>query len=255
MEMERRRVARVLVLVALCAAALAASVPQAQAGPGRLGIDVSRFNGDIDWTEVRGAGVRFAFVAASRGSGDDCAVVPDSCGTDPNYDANYAGARAAGVRVGPYHRAFIDGGSYGELIADARAEAEVFIASVGDLGRKDLAPALDVETPFEVAGPNALKKWIRTWVKRVGKQLGVRPLIYTNASSWSATGNTQEFARRGHRLWVANWGVSTPSVPASNWAGRGWTVWQYTSSGSIAGISGRVDLNRFRGSFRKIAAR
>ena len=126
------------VLVALCAAALVA-VPQAQAGPGQLGVDVSRFNGDIDWTEVRGAGVRFAFVAASRGSGDDC-VVPDSCGTDPNYDANYAGARAAGVRVGPYHRAFIDEGSYGELIADARAEADVFIASVGDLGRKDLAP-------------------------------------------------------------------------------------------------------------------
>ncbi len=241
---------------AVCAALtmIALAAPAAQAGPGRLGIDVSRFNGTIDWTAARADGVRFAFVAASRGSGDDCAVVPTSCGTDPNYDANYANARASGVRVGPYHRAFVDGANEAELLADARAEADVFIASVGTIGRKDLSPALDVETPFEVPGPNGLKKWLRVWVKRVDKRLGAKPLIYTNVTSWSATGNTLEFARRGHHLWVANWGVSRPAVPASNWAGRGWSVWQYTSSGSIDGISGRVDLNRFKGSFRKIAA-
>ena len=241
---------------AVCAALtmIALAAPAAQAGAGRLGIDVSRFNGAIDWTAVRADGVRFAFVAASRGSGDDCAVAPTSCGTDPNYDANYANARASGVRVGPYHRAFVNGANEAELLADARAEADVFIASVGTIGRNDLSPALDVETPFEVPGPNGLKKWLRVWVKRVNKQLGAKPLIYTNVTSWSATGNTLEFARRGHRLWVANWGVSRPAVPASNWAGRGWSVWQYTSSGSIDGISGRVDLNRFKGSFRKIAA-
>jgi GH25 family lysozyme M1 (1,4-beta-N-acetylmuramidase) len=43
---------------------------------------------------------------------------------------------------------------------------------------------------------------------------------------------------------VAEWGVSRPSVPANNWAGRGYSVWQYTSSGSVPGISGRVDLDR-----------
>jgi GH25 family lysozyme M1 (1,4-beta-N-acetylmuramidase) len=147
----------------------------------------------------------------------------------------------------------VNGANEAELLADARAEADLFIASVGSIGRKDLAPALDVETPFEVPGPNGLKKWLRVWVKRVHKRLGAKPLIYTNTTSWSATGNTLEFARRGHRLWVANWGVKSPSVPAGNWAGRGWTVWQFTSSGSIDGISGRVDLNRFKGSFRKIS--
>ena len=250
----RRQALRLAALVALSATAVTMAAAPAQAGKGRLGIDVSRFNGTIDWTAVRADGVRFAFVAASRGSGDDCAVFPTSCGTDPNYAANYANARASGIRVGPYHRAFVDGGNEAELLADARAEADVFIASVGTIGRKDLSPALDVETPFDVPGPNGLKKWLRVWVKRVHKQLGAKPLIYTNATSWSATGNTLEFARRGHHLWVANWGVSKPAVPASNWAGRSWTVWQYTSSGSITGIAGRVDLNRHRGSFRKIAA-
>lgn len=246
----------VQVAAALCAAlaAIALAAPAAQAGPGRLGIDVSRFNGAIDWSAVAGAGVRFAFVAASRGSGADCAVAPTSCGADPSYDFNFAAARAAGVRVGPYHRAFASGANEAELLADARAEADVFVASVGTLGRKSLVPALDVETPFEVPGPNGLKKWIRAWVKRVHRRLGAKPLIYTNATSWSATGDTLEFARRGHKLWVANWSVKRPSVPAGNWAGRGWTVWQFTSSGSIDGIPGRVDLNRFKGSFRKISA-
>jgi GH25 family lysozyme M1 (1,4-beta-N-acetylmuramidase) len=248
------RQAKLTVALFAALATIALAAPAADAGPGRLGIDVSRFNGTIDWTSVRADGVRFAFVAASRGSGADCAVAPTSCGTDPNYDANYANARASGVRVGPYHRAFVDGANEAELLADARAEADVFIASVGTIGRKDLSPALDVETPFEVPGPNGLKKWLRAWVKRVHKRLGAKPLIYTNVTSWSSTGNTLEFARRGHHLWVANWGVSKPAVPASNWGGRGWTVWQYTSSGSIDGISGRVDLNRHRGSFRKIAA-
>lgn len=218
----------------------------APAKPGRLGVDVSRFNGQIDWERVAGTDVRFAFIAASRGRGDDCAVAATSCGGDPNYDANHAGARAAGLVVGPYHRAFVAGGGRNELIADARAEADTFIASVGSLRRKDLSPALDVETPFDVAGPEALKTWIRTWTKRVRKRLGRRPLIYTNATSWAATGDTREFAKRGHRLWVANWGVSSPAVPAGDWAGRGWSLWQFTSSGRVAGIKGRVDLNRMR---------
>jgi lysozyme len=253
----RRANIRIRALVALCAAlaALSCAAPAAQAGPGRLGIDVSRFNGLINWSEARADGVRVAFGAASRGSGAHCAVAPTSCGADPNYDQNYANARAAGVRVGPYHRAFVNGSNQAELRADARAEADLFIASVGTLGRKDLAPALDVETPFEVPGPNGLKKWLRVWVKRVHKRLGAKPLIYTNTTSWAATGHTREFAKRGHKLWVANWGVKRPSVPASNWASRGWTVWQFTSSGRIDGISGRVDLNRFKGSFRRISKR
>ena len=49
-------------------------------------------------------------------------------------------------------------------------------------------------------------------------------------------------------LWVAHWTTGTaPSVPGGNWAGDGWTFWQYTSDGAVDGISGRVDLNRYRG--------
>ena len=64
------------------------------------------------------------------------------------------------------------------------------------------------------------------------RALGAQPVIYTNHSSWQATGNTLRSARDGHLLWVANWGVSEPLVPAGNWDGRGWEVWQFTSQRS-----------------------
>lgn len=234
---------------------MAAASP-APASAARTGIDVSRFQGAIDWEQVAGSGVSFAFVAASRGSGDDCAVAPRDCGADPYFAANRAAARAAGIRIGPYHRAFVNGGGdRDEVVADARAEADVFIGSVGALRKKELIPALDVETPFDVADDVTLRLWVSVWLKRVRKHLRARPMIYTNATSWSATGDTQRFARNGHRLWVANWGVSRPAVPAGNWAGRGWTVWQYTSSGRVAGITGRVDMNRMRVRIKKLRAR
>ncbi len=238
------------------AAALMLLAAPAHAGKGNaLGIDVSRFQGSIDWTQVRAAGVKFAFVQASRGSGADCDVVPAQCGTDPWYAVNYANARAAGVRVGAYHRVFIDPASDTNLRADARAEADLLIAAVGYLRKGDLRPAIDVESPFDGATPAQLRTWINHWLKRVRKKLGAKGIVYTNTTSWNATGNTTIFARRGHPLWVANWGVRKPMVPAGNWARRGWSVWQYTSSGTVPGIKGRVDMNRLRVRFSKIGVR
>jgi GH25 family lysozyme M1 (1,4-beta-N-acetylmuramidase) len=242
-----------VVAVAACALALGAAAAPAPAA--RLGVDVSRFNGTIDWAAARQAGVSFAFVQASRGTGLDCDVKPDSCGPDPLYAANYAAARAAGIRVGPYHRAFIDPETPAQTRTDALTEADVFLASVGTLQRGDLRPVIDFETPFDGASAANLRIWLRVWLKRVGEALRTKPIIYTNQSSWSFNGDVREFAKRGHRLWVAEWGVKKPSVPALNWASRGWSLWQYTSSGRLPGFSGRVDLNRLRVRFRKISVR
>ena len=252
----RRAIALAIVLAVLFVIA-AASAP-AEAGKRPPGIDVSRFQETIDWTQVRGAGIGFAFAQASRGSGADCAVVPESCGPDPYWAANYAGAKANGVRVGPYHRAFVGGSDRATVVQDAATEAGVFIGSVratGGLVRGDLRPALDLETPFAGLTPKQLALWVRVWVKRVRGALGARPIIYTNATSWAATGNTREFARSKHPLWVANWNVRKPVVPAQNWAGKGWAVWQWTSSGTVAGISGRVDMNRLRVKLGKLLVR
>lgn len=233
-----------LALVLALGAALLATAAPAWAGTKAPGIDVSRFQGTIDWPTVAGSGIRFAFVQAARGNGTDCTVRPEHCGADPFYAINYANAKAAGIRVGPYHRAFATGATRAEARADAISEADVFLATVVTLTPGDLLPALDVETPFTGLTPKRLSTWIRVWVKRVRARLGVKPLIYTNATSWRATGDTREFAKARYPLWVAQWGVSKPSVPAGNWADRGYSVWQYTSSGSVPGIIGRVDLDR-----------
>jgi GH25 family lysozyme M1 (1,4-beta-N-acetylmuramidase) len=217
---------------------------QAQAGTKAMGIDVSRFQGAINWPTVAGSGIRFAFVQASRGSGADCTVKPLQCGADPYFATNRLAAETAGIRVGAYHRAFASGATAADARADSLAEANIFIAAVGSLQRGELIPVLDAETPFTGMTSSSLRTWIRVFVKRVTKKLGRKPMIYTNTSSWSATGNTTEFARARYPLWVAEWGVSRPSVPAGNWGGRGYSVWQYTSSGSVPGISGRVDMDR-----------
>ncbi len=216
------------------------------------GIDVSRFQDRVNWKRVGASKVRFAFVQASRGSGDDCAVVPRRCGPDEDYARNYAGASDHGVSVGAYHRAFPGGGGRKAQKRDAKSEANVFIREVGKVRRGDLRPALDVETPFGGLGEQALRRWVRTWLARVKSKLGEEAIIYTNASSWRATGNTTVFAQ--HPLWVANYGVRTPRAPASNWGGRGWSVWQYTSSGHVPGIDGKVDRNRLRGGLDPLRA-
>lgn len=234
--------------------ALVALVPGTAAAQRVPGIDVSRFQGEIDWERVGETRIGFAFVQASRGRGDDCAVVPDRCGPDEFYRLNYLGARAAGIRVGAYHRAFADGRRPKRARKDAKVEADVFIGQVGRLREGDLLPALDVESPFGNLKRRGLRIWVRTWLKRVRRKLGEKPIIYTNHSSWQATGDTTKFARAGHPLWVANFGVASPSVPADNWNGAGWSIWQYTSSGRVKGIDGAVDRNRLRAGLDEISA-
>lgn len=246
---------RVYIVLALAAVTGAIAAAPAAAAPRALGIDVSRFQRTIDWTAVAGSGIQFAFVQASRGSGADCTVKPAECGADPYWATNAPAARAAGIRIGAYHRMFATGATRALAKADAAAEAAVFVAQVGRVPRGDLLPVLDVETPFTGLTPGRLRAWILTWMKRVKKGVGVKPMIYTNATSWGATGNTTKFAA-GHPLWVAQWGVRKPTlVPAANWAGRGWSVWQFTSSGSVPGISGRVDMDYLRVPLGRILVR
>jgi GH25 family lysozyme M1 (1,4-beta-N-acetylmuramidase) len=79
-------------------------------------------------------------------------------------------------------------------------------------------------------------------------------MIYTSPSFWrDQVGDTNSFAHTGVRLWIAHWGVRHPSVPAGNWAGRGWTFWQHTDCGSVRGITGCVDLDRLAsGRFKRV---
>jgi lysozyme len=192
---------------------------------------VSRWQGAINWRQVADDGIRFAIAKATEGR----TLV------DPRYAENREGAEAAGLAFTAYHFANPD-----KTATDAVAEADNFVEAAQLLGRH-LVPVLDLEVHNGLS-PTRLRAWARAWLARVEDRLGVKATIYTNRSFWrDRMGNSQWFAHNGHRLWIAHWGVEQPTLPAAGWAGRGWTFWQHSSTGRVAGIDGPVDLDRFRG--------
>jgi GH25 family lysozyme M1 (1,4-beta-N-acetylmuramidase) len=196
------------------------------------GIDISRWNGPVDFAQVRQSGKRFVIAKATEGR----------LYTDDAYARNRAGALAAGLAFTAYHFAHPD-----QTAGDATREADHFVAVAG-LRHGMLIPALDLESG-QLLGTAALQTWVKTWLSRVSVRLGVKPIIYTTPGFWqSYMANTRWFADNGyHVVWVAHWDARTPATPAANWAGHAWTFWQYSSCGQVPGISGCVDLDRFGG--------
>jgi GH25 family lysozyme M1 (1,4-beta-N-acetylmuramidase) len=198
------------------------------------GIDVSHWQGTIDWGKVRAAGKRFAYIKATE----------ETTYIDNMYAINRAGAKAAGLYVGAYHFARPDA-----TPGDAQAEADHFVDTAA-FAPGELLPVLDLEQSGGLTS-DVLQTWVRSFLDRVYVRTGIRAVIYVSPSFWSTKmSNSVWFAQNGYQvLWVAHWTTaSTPSTPGANWAGRGWTFWQYTSDGTVPGIAGRVDLDRYQGS-------
>lgn len=224
----------ILVVTAAAAPGATARGPKPKPTPKTYieGIDASHWQGTIDWRRVAGAGKRFVFLKASEGRNY----------TDPTYPSNRSAARGAGVVTGAYHFARPE-----TVAGDAVAEANVFVAAAG-LTSTDLLPVLDIEVNGGL-GVSALQTWVRAWLDEVYRLTGRRAIVYTNPSFWrNSMGDTQSIALAGYtKLWIAHWGVQNPSVPAGNWAGNGWSFWQYSDCGNVPGIGGCVDLDRASG--------
>src|SRR5215213_48838 len=193
------------------------------------GIDVSHWQGTIDWSRVRAAGKTFAIIKATEGVSF----------LDDKYAQNKAGAMGQGMKVGAYH--FARPGN------DPVREADWFVDHMG-LQHGMLIPTLDIEITGGL-GPTALTTWTKAWLARVVQRTGAKPMIYTSPAFWRNNMNDSRwFADNGYSvLWVAHWNTTSPSVPGSNWGGKSWTFWQYSAEGSVPGISGgQVDLDRYR---------
>lgn len=193
------------------------------------GVDVSGNQPRVDWQRARSDGVEFVIVKATEGVGY----------VDVKRSAFATGARAAGIACGFYHYARPDthsAGSPSAAVRDAEAEADAFLA-VAAPAPGDLLPALDLEE----AGlpPRRLVAWTRAWLGRVEERTGARPLLYTYPAFWARMGGSRAFG--GYPLWIAHWEVTSPQLPPG-W--RSYAIWQYSSSGAVQGIPGRVDLNR-----------
>jgi GH25 family lysozyme M1 (1,4-beta-N-acetylmuramidase) len=219
------------------AATTAAPVPTpdptpAPAGPTE-GIDVSHWQGAIDWPTVRAAGKRFAFIKASEATDF----------VDVNYTTYRAQAKAAGLYVGAYHFARPD-----STPGDAVAEADHFLTTA-QVVSGELLPVLDLEVAGGLS-QTQLQNWVRGYLGRIYERTGLRGVIYMSPAFWKTyAGDTIWFAANGYKvIWIAHWTTgSEPTVAAADWGGQGWTFWQYTSNGTVPGISGRVNLDHYEG--------
>ena len=163
---------------------------------------------------------------------------------DSSYATNRPGARSAGIAVGSYHFANPDAASN-----DAANEASWFLRNA-TIASGDIRPVLDLEVSNGLDAAS-LTAWAQTWLTQVSTATGILPIIYTNPSFWSASmADTDWFARNGYSVaWIAHWTTAAqPTVPAGSWGGAGWTFWQHTSTGTVPGVTGAVDLDRYNGS-------
>ena len=168
-----------------------------------------------------------------------------------------AGATAAGVYIGPYHFARPD--SFNTDPNDAANEANDFVDAIQPYYQGSpytLRPVIDLERLGNVGDLDQekafLSQWIRNFAAVVHNRLGFDPIIYTspNYAYYVLDNDINQFP-----LWLAYWTNDTNSPPPSGYMGiwNDWTFWQYSSTGSVPGISGNVDLDVFAGSLADLA--
>lgn len=192
------------------------------------GIDVSRYQGNIDWGKVAEAGVEYAFIRVGiRGWGAEGRIV-----LDEKFEENIQGATAAGIKVGVYF--------FSQAVTEEEAleEAEVVLDAIS--GYNVTYPIVyDVEKTSEPTGRmNQISVEDRTKVARAFidkiKEAGYTPMIYSNMEMWSVLIDMASF--EDVEKWFAYYGTQL-YFPYE------YAVWQYSDKGSIDGIPKDVDLN------------
>jgi lysozyme len=191
------------------------------------GVDVSRWQGEIDWETLRAQGGNFAFIKATDG-GDHL---------DPMFRRNWRAAREAGIRRGAYHFFY--------WCRSASEQAQWFIRNV-PREKNALPPVLDVEWNSDSAckripSPAEVQEKMRVFISMVERYYGQRPIIYTAPGFYH---DNLEGAFLDYPFWLR----SVAQHPAQVFDDRKWIFWQYSGSGLSQGVDGKIDLNVFNGS-------
>ncbi|WP_265519577.1 GH25 family lysozyme [Nitratireductor luteus] len=193
------------------------------------GVDVSRWQGEIDWATLRGQGANFAYIKATDG-GDHL---------DPMFRKNWDAAARAGLRRGAYHFFY--------WCRTAAEQADWFIRNVPKV-KGALPPVIDVEYNHQ---SDCKRRWPRAdilekmqvFMDRLERHYGQRPIIYTAPDFY---GDNLQGAFPNHPFWLR----AVAEHPSKVYPGRDWVFWQYSGSGLSQGVNGKIDLNVFRGDER-----
>ena len=185
------------------------------------GIDVSTHQKEIDWAAVKESGVEFAMIRTGFGREE-----PEQI--DAYFKTNVEGAKAQGIPVGCYHY------SYATSVENAVKEAE-FMLSIIEGYQFEYPVVFDLEDQItQQLGKEVITDIAIAFTDTI-RQAGYYPALYANLN-WVR--NYLDMERlEGVDLWLAQWEVEEPTYDGP------YTMWQYTSSGSVPGINGRVDQN------------
>lgn len=192
---------------------LIAALVLASFGARAQGIDVSKYQGKINWTKVAKSGkAKFVYIKATEGTSIK----------DPYYKTNLEGARKAGLKVGSYHLYSSKTSAYDQFAN---------FKSVVSKKKQDLIPVLDIEQRYD---KGLYMARVDKLLELMEKEYGVKPIIYTSESVYLHHFSGKKYAK--YHIFIANYKCK-PAVR--------YTLWQHTSKGSVPGISGHVDLDKF----------
>lgn len=188
------------------------------------GIDISRYQGNIDWEMLRNASiqsspVRFVFIKGTEG----VSIV------DENFNLNFYQAKKNDFIRGVYHFYTPD--------VDATRQAQFFMKQV-HLEPGDLPPVLDVEKAGDLSKED-LQREVKKWLSLVEERYKVKPIIYSGYKFKMKY--LSDSLLNTYPFWIAHYYVEKLSYKGP------WHFWQYTDSGKLKGIRGNVDLNLFNG--------
>ncbi|MCC9165321.1 glycoside hydrolase family 25 protein [Pontibacter harenae] len=191
------------------------------------GVDVSRWQKEVNWPLVKESEITFAFVKATQAD----------FRLDPYFDTNWSETKRVGIKRGAYHF----------FIPEAPIEGQIdmFINTVR-LEPGDLPPVLDIEVWDKNVSAEALRQKMHTWLQAVEQHYGIKPIIYTNQNYYRRwlKGHFQDY-----HFWIARY---SPVEPETHHTDK-WMFWQYTDSGRISGIKSAVDMNFFVGDMETLA--
>ncbi|WP_051785716.1 glycoside hydrolase family 25 protein [Endozoicomonas numazuensis] len=192
-----------------------------------LGIDVSHYQGNVDWKEVSES-FHFAFVKATEGTDY----------IDPDFTQNISRVDDTDLAYGAYHFYSPD--------EDGLKQAKHFVSTIHNLNFS-LPPVLDVEVaPDSDSDIANFQQSVKSWLVYVENTMGCRPIIYSDKSFWDEY-LKETFSH--YTVWISDYTTHTTDVANINWA-----FWQFTDQGKAEGVSGFVDQSRFKGSEQSLYA-
>lgn len=187
-----------------------------------MGIDVSHFQGEINWEEIKENRITFAYSKATEGN----------TYIDPKFYENWESMTSAGIAKGAYH--------FYTTSSSGKTQAAHYVNTIKKLKKGDLPPVLDLEQGGlqSTITVKEFQSEVIEWLTIVEDKLGVKPIIYTNNPFANKYLDTSHFS--DYHLWIAEYGVKEAKTPNA-WKNKGWAIWQRTESGNIKGEVGNVD--------------